>query len=94
MTIHDVVVEKSKALESAVHAALDAADDYLETMRRLIAEQQASDEPNNKLVGRFGQFVSHGEHIVTVLEDEVLTDLNFMLDRLFAVDLAEKGEFI
>jgi hypothetical protein len=91
---HEIVVDKTKAMEAAIHAALDAADDYLETIRSLLAAQQAADAPNKELVGRYGQFIKRATNIIEAIEDGPLNDLNFCLDRLFAVDLAERGEFI
>lgn len=94
MTEHEIVVEKTRAMEAAIHAALDAADDYLETIRSLRAAQQESATPNQALIGRYGQFIKRAGSIIEAIEDRPLTDLNFCLDRLFAVDLAERGEFI
>jgi len=94
VTDHEIVVDKTKAMEAAIHAALDAADAYLETIKSLLAQREADDEPNEELINRYRQFVKRGQNIIDEIEDQPLTDLNFCLDRLFAVDLAEKGEFI
>ena len=92
--IHQRVAGPTKEMEDAVYAALDAIDGYADVVRSLLAEQEASDEPNTMLVKRFKQFLKKAESMTTTIEDEVVMDLLFCTDRLFAVDLADKGEFI
>ena len=94
MTVHEQVAEVTSGMEQAVYAAMDAVDAYVDTIRRLLAEQGALEEPNEMLVKRFKQFINRGETMTTMLEDDVLTEMLFCVHRLFAVDLAEKGEFI
>jgi len=40
------------------------------------------------------QFSSRADSMVLAIEDGVLDHLNFCADRVFSVDLAERGEFI
>jgi hypothetical protein len=91
---HELVGEKTKAMEAAIYAALAAIDDYADASRGIIAEQQQLDEPNEMLVKRMAQFVSKAEAMTGIIEDDVLAHLMFCLDRLFSVEMAENGEFI
>ena len=91
---HEIIADKTKNMESAVHAAIDAIEDYRDTCAKLIDDDAASDDPNEKLQGRLGQFVKRSDQMVASIEDDVLTPLNFLLDRLFSVKMAEDGEFI
>lgn len=94
VTMHDQVTNVTRTMEAAIYAALESIDTYAETLTRLIAEQQASAEPNEKLIKRFNQFLARATSMTSVMEDHVITDLLFCLDRLFAVEMAERGEFI
>lgn len=94
MSVHQRVAERTQVMESAIYAALDAVDAYAELLRGLIVELEAADEPNEKLIKRCNQFLAKAASMTSTLEDDVVTDLLFCLDRLFAVALAERGEFI
>ena len=94
MTAHERVGEATRAMETAVYAALGAIDTYAGVVRGVIAEQEASDEPNEMLVKRMRQFADRADTMVGIVEDDVLTHMMFCLDRLFSVKLAEDGEFI
>lgn len=94
MRPHELIGEKTRAMEAAIYAALDGIDDYAAAAKHLIAEQEALPEPNEMLVKRLGQFVAKAEAMTTIVEDEVLAHLVFCLDRLFSVEMAENGEFI
>lgn len=94
MTAHERVAEATKTMTDAVYAALDSIDGYLATVNGVVEEQERSDEPNGPLIKRMHQFAGRAEAMTTIIEDQVLDHLNFCNDRVFSVDLAEKGEFI
>ena len=94
MRPHERIEEKTRQMETAIYTSLDSIDEYLETLRELIAEQESSDDPNVMLVKRMRQFVERGERMTAIVEDDVLAQLMFCLDRLFSVKMAEDGEFI
>lgn len=94
MRPHELIGEKTRAMESAIYAALAAIDDYAAAARQVIAEQQDQPEPNEMLVKRMAQFAKKADTMTGIIEDEVLAHLMFCLDRLFSVEMAENGEFI
>ena len=94
MRPHEVIAEKTKAMESAIYAALAAIDDYAAAAQQVVDDQQVLAEPNEMLVKRMAQFVKKAETMTGIIEDEVLAHLMFCLDRLFSVEMAENGEFI
>ncbi|MDH3499716.1 MAG: hypothetical protein OEM97_06310 [Acidimicrobiia bacterium] len=94
VTVYEQVGAETRAMEAAVYAALDAIDGYAEAVARLAAEQQASADPNDMLIKRLHQFGAKAHAMTKIIEDDVITEMLFCVDRLFAVDLAEKGEFI
>ncbi len=94
MTAHQRVTDTTRQMTEAVYVALDAIDAYLETVRGVIAEQETLDEPNQQLVKRMDQFAARAEAMTRIVEDQVLDHLNFCNDRLFSVEMAERGEFI
>jgi hypothetical protein len=91
---HELIGEKTRAMEGAVYAALGAIDDYAAAARQVISEQQQLEEPNDMLVKRMAQFADKADAMTGIIEDEVLAHLMFCLDRLFSVEMAENGEFI
>lgn len=94
MRPHEVMAEKTKAMEAAIYAALSSIDDYAAAAGRVITDEEASGEPNDMLVKRMAQFVKKAETMTSIIEDDVLAQLMFCLDRLFSVEMAENGEFI
>lgn len=94
MRPHEQIGNKTEDMERAIHAALDACDAYIETIRSLVAAEEASADPRVPLLKRYTQFISKAENMISTIEDDVLTDLNFCLDRLFSIKMAEDGEFI
>lgn len=94
MSIHEQVAAQTEAMEAAIYAALDAIDSYAETVGRLRAELASAAEPNTKLIKRLDQFLDRARAMTHTMEDQVVTELLFCVDRLFSVDLAERGEFI
>ncbi len=94
LSVHEQIAAKTEAMESAIYAALDAIDSYAETVAQVRAQQAAAEHPNEKLVKRLDQFLAKARSMTTTMEDDVVTELLFCVDRLFSVDLAERGEFI
>ncbi|HEX2152501.1 MAG TPA: hypothetical protein VHL52_00800 [Acidimicrobiia bacterium] len=94
MKPHEVVTEKTRALEQSFYGLLDSCDDYRTAIERLLAEEIDSGEPRQQLVHRLEQMSVRISTIVRILEDEALTELVPMLDRLFALERAERGEDI
>lgn len=94
MTVHQRVGEKTEAMSDAIYAALDAIDAYIETVEAVVAEQGSVEESNIGLAKRMNQFSKRANAMTEAIEDHVLDHLNFCTDRLFSVDLAEKGEFV
>jgi hypothetical protein len=92
--IHDRVAEETRALESAVYGALDACDAYLGTVGALLDAEEAKDDPNEMVVKRLRQFRGKASAIVRILEDDALTEMLFLVDRLHALEAAEEGTFI
>ncbi len=91
---HELITEKTKAMEAAIYAALGAIDAYGAAARQVIADQEALADPNEMLVKRMAQFASRADTMTSIIEDDVLSHLMFCLDRLFSVEMAENGEFI
>lgn len=94
VTVHERVAEKTEAMSDAVYAALDAIDAYIETVEAVASEQGSVEETNIGLVKRMNQFSKRANAMNDAIEEHVLDHLNFCTDRLFSVDLAEKGEFV
>jgi hypothetical protein len=91
---HELMGEKTTAMESAIYAALAAIDDYAAATSHVISEQESLAEPNEMLVKRMQQFQGKAAAMTSLIEDDVLAHLMFCLDRLFSVEMAENGEFI
>lgn len=94
VSAYERVKEKTEAMTDAVYAALDAIDAYKDTVEAIAAEQGDVAEENIGLAKRMNQFSRHSAAMIAAIEDGVLDPLNTCNDRLFSVELAEKGEFI
>ena len=94
MTKYEQVKAQTEPVEAAFYGLLDRLDEYRELLDRLIAEELAADETNAPLVKRFRQFQVRADKMTQILEDEVLTQMLGMLDRLHAVKDTEEGTFI
>lgn len=94
MSAFEVMTTKTDELEAGLYAALDGCDAYADAVKELMAIELAKDEPNEKLAKRLGQFGDRVAKIAKFVEDDALTEFVFLRDRLFSVELAEKGEFI
>ena len=94
MTMYEQVAALTGPVETAFYGLLDRIDDYSELLARLLAELEAEPEPNKALIKRFRSFTSKAENMTNILEDDVLTEMLTLLDRLHAVKDAEEGTFI
>ncbi len=91
MTAYEQMRERTEALEQAFYALLDACDAYRRTAGELVAGEVAAEGSREQLVHRLRQLSGRAEELVRVLEDDALTILLPMLDRLFAIERAERG---
>lgn len=91
MKPHEVMQAKTRALEEAFYGLLEVCDDYRTTVDRLVAAEEESGEPREQLVHRLTQMAGRIDRIIRILEDEALTEVLPMLDRLFALERAEQG---
>lgn len=94
MKPHDVMKEKTAALEDAFYQLLRVADDYGNAVRQLLADEQVSGTPREQLVHRLDQLLDRITRIITILEDDALTEMLWIIDRRFALERAERGEDI
>ncbi|MGH9245240.1 MAG: hypothetical protein ACRD29_13175 [Acidimicrobiales bacterium] len=91
MSAYEQVRERTEALEAAFYALLAACDAYRSTVDGLRFTEEASQEPNPQLVHRLAQLSGWVGDITRIVEDDALTKLLPVLDRLFAVERAEAG---
>lgn len=94
VSAHERVTMATEQMSDAIYAALEAIDAYVDTVTHVASEQEASDDPNTQLVKRMRQFEGRARDMTKIVEDQVLTHLNFCTDRLFSVKSAEEGTFI
>lgn len=94
MKPHEVMTEKSRVLEEAFYGLLDVCDDYRTTLEQLLTAEKESGEPREQLVHRLQQMSGRISSIVRILEDDALTELLPLMDRLFTLERAERGEDI
>ena len=94
MNPHGVMAEKTAALEDAFYRLLGVCDDYRTTIDGLLAAEQDSAAPREQLVHRLDQLSGRISRIITILEDDALTEMLPIIDRLFTLERAERGEDI
>ena len=94
VTPHDVMKERTAALEDAFYRLLAVCDDYLTAVDGLLADERGSATPRDQLVHRLDQLSGRISRIITILEDDALTEMLPILDRLFTLERAERGEDI
>lgn len=94
VSAYDRVSVKTEEMSDAIYAALEAIDAYSEEVAAVAADQRESVDPNHGVIHRMEQFEKRAAAMTKLIEDEVLTHLNFCTDRLFSVKTAEAGEFI
>lgn len=94
MKPNEVMKEKTRALERSFYGLLDVCDDYRQAVERLLAEENRSGQPRQQLVHRLQQMSGRISRIIRILEDDALSELLPIVDRLFALERAERGEDI
>lgn len=94
MRPHEVMREKTAALEDAFYELLRVCDEYRLAVEGLLAEERDSATPRVQLIHRLEQMSARISRITTILEDDALTEMLPILDRLFAFERAERGEDI
>ena len=94
MSIYEEVKGRTESVEATFYALLDRLDEYRETLERFVAELEAAPEPNVALIKRFRMFLRRSATMTTILEDDVLTEMLSLIDRLHAVKDTEEGKFI
>jgi hypothetical protein len=91
---HEVMTERTARLETTFYDLLAVCDEYRISLAELLATERAADTPRDQLVHRLEQMSGRIERIITILEDDALTELLPLLDRLFTLERAERGEDI
>ena len=94
MKPHEVMKEKTAALEDSFYELLRVSDDYRDAVQQLLAEERTSGAPREQLVRRLDQLSDRISRIITILEDDALTEMLWIIDRRFALERAERGEDI
>ncbi|MGH8945177.1 MAG: hypothetical protein ACRDVL_03410 [Acidimicrobiia bacterium] len=88
---HEVMKERTAALEDAFYQLLRVCDDYRQAVDGLLGAERDSAEPREQLVHRLDQLSARISRVITILEDEALNEMLFIMDRLFALERAERG---
>jgi hypothetical protein len=91
---HEVMRERTAQLERSFYDLLEVCDAYRSSVERLLEEERASERPRDQLIHRLEQMSARISRITTILEDEALTEMLPILDRLFTLERAERGEDI
>lgn len=94
MKPHEVMAERTSELETAFYDLLDVCDRYRLSVQGLLTDEKAAPEPREQLVHRLEQMSGRVSRIIAILENEALTEMLPMLDRLFTLERAERGEDI
>lgn len=94
MKPHEVMTEKTAALEGAFYQLLAVCDDYRTAVDGLLAAERGSEAPRDQLVHRLEQLSGRISRIISILEDDALTEMLPIIDRLFTLQRAERGEDI
>lgn len=94
MKPHEVMKERTAALETSFYDLLAVCDEYRKSVEELLAAERASEEPREQLVHRLEQMSARIDRMVTILEDDALTEMLPILHRLFTLERAERGEDI
>lgn len=81
-------------LETALYAALSAADAYRTLLDTLTAEEEARAEPNAELIRRFRHQRSEVVELTTGLEGAPLEALLRLVDRVLMIKHTEEGKFV
>jgi hypothetical protein len=91
---HEVMKERTAAVEQAFYDLLATCDEYRGAVQGLLATERSAEAPRDQLVHRLEQLSGRISRIIAILEDDALTEMLPMLDRLFTLERAERGEDI
>lgn len=91
MTPHERVAQRTAAVEAAFYRLLDECDAYRTTIEELVAAEERADEPRQQLLHRLRMLSGRVSNIIRILEDDALTEMLPILDRLFTIERAEEG---
>jgi hypothetical protein len=91
---HEVMSERTAALEGAFYELLEVSDAYGNAVHQLLADERSSGAPRDQLVRRLDQLSDRISRIIRILEDDALTEMLWIIDRRFALERAERGEDI
>ena len=91
---HEVMKERTAALEETFFQLLRVADEYANAVQQLLADERSSASPRVQLEHRLDQLSVRISRIITILEDDALTEMLWIIDRRFALERAERGEDI
>jgi hypothetical protein len=88
---HEVMAARTRELEDAFYGLLDVCDRYRRAAEELLAAERESTDPRPQLIHRLEQLLTRIGRIIQILEDDALTEMLPILDRLFALERAEPG---
>jgi hypothetical protein len=91
---HEVIQQRTADLEKSFYELLDVCDAYRFSVEELLVDERGSARPREQLIHRLEQMSARISRITTILEDEALTEMLPILDRLFTMERAERGEDI
>ena len=94
MKPHEVMAERTEALEDAFYELLAVSDAYGTAVHQLLADERSSGAPREQLERRLEQLSDRISRIIKILEDDALTEMLWLIDRRFALERAERGEDI
>lgn len=94
MRPHEAMREKTSSLETAFYDLLAACDEYRRSVEGLLVAEREAETPRDQLVHRLEQMSERIGRIIAILEDDALTEMLPLLDRLFTLERAERGEDI
>jgi hypothetical protein len=90
----EVMEERTAAVEHAFYDLLATCDQYGRAVQDLLATERSAEAPRHQLVHRLEQLAGRISRIIAILEDDALSEMLPMLDRLFTLERAERGEDI
>ena len=94
MKPHEIMTGRTSELETAFYDLLAVCDRYRASVQELLADEKAASEPREQLVHRLEQMSGRVTRIIAILENDALTEMLPLLDRLFTLERAERGEDI
>jgi len=91
---HQIMKERTAELELAFFELLGACDEYRSAVQDLLVSERSAETPRDQLVHRLEQMSGRISRIIEILEDDALTEMLPVIDRLFTLERAERGEDI